>query len=183
MDDLTPDIDRRRDATDRDRTRVIVPYIDGMLRESTRRAVIGSGIWHEFHPLAPGDAAAYAAAFEAWWPTPGDIIVIEQDIAPAAGMIEEMAICRNDWCVRPYHIGAGRYTRGLGMAKFSNALRQRHIHAGANAAKDPTGERRFTGYLGLNEQIESHLFRLGARQCIHYPAVAHLHYPLGAGDG
>lgn len=156
---------------------VIVPYIRGQLREQTDHAVRAHGGPFHFHQLTTGDATGYARAFEGWWSIPADTMVIEQDIVPEPGMIDDMFRCHQPWCVRPYHIGDGRFATGLGMCKFSYILKQTFRTAGALAARNGTTAGRYLDWVALNESVERRLTRWGVIAHVHRPIVEHLHYP------
>lgn len=156
---------------------VVVPYVAGKLRPETEAAVRAWGGHYTLHALDETNPYAYALAFQGWWNVSADLVVIEEDIVPADGMIYEMVTCPHDWCVRPYHIGNHRYTTGLGMCKISAKLRGAFPSAGHLAARDPRGGKRMMHYLGLNESVERQLGRYGIPQHLHYPIVSHLHYP------
>lgn len=102
---------------------MIVPFVPGMLRTETYTALAE---YAEFRPLAAGDETAYWRLLAAEWQRPGDLTVVEQDIVPHPGVLDEMAACPREWCVSPY-LTANRQLcdRGLGCTKFSAALKTR----------------------------------------------------------
>lgn len=162
-----------------DRVMIAVPFVDGMLRGETLAALDAWGGPYTTWPLERRNPQDYAAKFLAWWITPGDFIVIEQDIVPPPALITELAACEDVWCSVRYHVGAGRYATGLGMAKFSDILKRAHPWAGMNITADPRGNGRMVDWLSLNEAVERHLTRLGVACHIHETPVEHLHYPVG----
>lgn len=156
---------------------VIVPYVHGMLREQTDRAVRRHGGPFHFHQLPAGDRTAYARAFAGWWDIPADHMVIEQDMVPTPEMVDDMFRCPEPWCVRPYHIGDGRFAVGLGMCKFSYILKQTFRSAGNLAARNGTTSGQYLDWVALNESVERRLRRWGVLAHVHRPEVEHLHYP------
>lgn len=162
-----------------DRVMIAVPFVDGMLRPETLAALDAWGGPYTTWPLERANPQDYAGKFLAWWNTPGDLIVIEQDIVAPPGLITELAACEDVWCSVRYHVGDGRYTTGLGMAKFSGILKRAHPWAGHNIVADPRGSGRMVDWISLNEAVERHLTRLGVACHIHDTPVEHLHYPVG----
>lgn len=160
---------------------IVIPHVTGMLRPATLAAVEAVGRPYAAHPLVIGDPYSYAWWFEKWWNIPGDLVIVEQDIVPAEGQIEAMLQCPGDWCSANYHVGGGRTTTGLGLAKISWRIKHAFPHAGQNAARDPRDPRRHLDWISLNEGVDRHLFRLGLRQCIHFPNPLHLHYDEAPG--
>ena len=156
---------------------ILVPFVDGMLREQTMAAVHESGLPYLTQPLDPADPYHYAATLRDWWKLPMDIVIIEQDMVPTTGQISELIYNDHRWVAMPYHVGHGQYTTGLGFCKISAALRQTWPDAGVNASTDPRDSRNLIGWPSLNENVDRHLFRLGERQTVIGTPVAHLHYP------
>jgi hypothetical protein len=161
---------------------IIVPYVDGMLREETMAAVAGSGEAYLNHPLSPDDPYDYASAFRTWWNLPMDLIIIEQDMAPTPEQIKALIHHPDPWVTAPYHVGNGRYATGLGFCKIAHRLRTGHPMAGVNISLDPRDQRDLITWTGLNENVHRHLTRLGERETALGFTVEHLHYPV-AGDG
>jgi hypothetical protein len=77
-----------------------------------------------------GDDHAYWREIRARWDGTEDLVIVEQDIEIAEGVIESMAECDQDWCCYAYRIFRTkvRLRDGLGCTKFSAAL-QRKINA------------------------------------------------------
>lgn len=156
---------------------VIVPHVIGGLRPETDRAVREHGGPFHLYLLPVEDRTAYARAFQGWWQIPADIMIVEQDIVPAPGMIDDMFRCPEPWCVRPYHIGDGRFAIGLGMCKFSYVLTRTFRSAGELAARDGRTSGPYLDWVTLNESVERRLRRWGVIAHMHRPEVEHLHYP------
>lgn len=162
------------------RVMVSVPYVEGMLRGETLAALDAWGGPYTTWRLNPLNGYDYAMRFLSWWITPGDFMVIEQDMVPRPGLIAEIAACPDTWCSARYHAGGGRYITGLGMAKFTDALKRAHPWAGQNIVTDPRGNGLLVDWTSLNEAVERHLTRLGVTCHIHDTVVEHLHYPVDA---
>jgi hypothetical protein len=115
-----------------------VPWVRG-------RLTIETHTWAVFHDqaqlnLISSDDESYHKALVNWWSEPEDLIIVEQDIVPAPGVVKEMLACSRDWCCSPYLI-AGKLLihNGLGCVKFSKSLRQTHPDM-AQQAGVPCGE-------------------------------------------
>lgn len=156
---------------------VVVPYVQGKLRAETRAAVESWGGHYTFQQIDQDNDYAYASAFLGWWNVPAETIVIEQDVVPAPGQILDMLACERPWCVRPYHVGEGRFTTGLGFCKFSVQLKRTFTSVGYLASRDPRGKGLGVHWKSLNESIDRQLTRYGVIPHVHRPAVEHLHYP------
>lgn len=159
---------------------IAVPYVDGMLRTETVDAIVAAV--GPFTPwrLEPGDPYAYARALIEWWGQGRTLIVIEQDIVPADGMIRTLAECPQDWCTQAYHVGEGRFTTGLGFCKISRRITAAWPDAANQAMRDAAGRDAHTDWRGVNEAIERKIMRHGYWAHEHPGRAEHLHYP---GDG
>jgi len=72
-----------------------------------------------------GSPTAYYELLAAHWREPGDLLIVEHDMLPADGCVDEMLKCRWGWCTATYTIANGQQcTDGLGVAKFSATLKQ-----------------------------------------------------------
>lgn len=101
----------------------VVPYVQGMLHDRTRH-------WMVEHQAAPAEVSGdqgYWMLMATAWRDPGDLMVVEQDIVPAAGVVDRMLVCPRPWCSSPYTIGGRQVlTEGLGCTKFAARLKTRH---------------------------------------------------------
>lgn len=156
---------------------VILPYVDGMLREETTAALHLSELAYLTVPLDKDDPYDYAAKFREWWTMPMDLVILEQDMVPTYDQFHDLAEYGADWAAMAYHVGNGQYTTGLGFCKLSRSLRSRWPNAGVNASLDPTDSKTLIQWAGLNENVERHLTRLGEKQITVPGTVTHLHYP------
>jgi hypothetical protein len=70
-----------------------------------------------------GTPAAYADLLGAFWQAGDGFILVEDDMAPWPGAIDQLRACPEQWCRFDYSIGFGRFGRGtLGCMKFSPAM-------------------------------------------------------------
>ena len=156
---------------------VVVPYVEGKLREETMEALHESGEAYLTAPLDPNDPYHYAASFRDWWTLPMDLVILEQDIVPTRDQFGELIAADVPWATMRYHVGDGRYTTGLGFCKLTRHLREAYPNAAVNITTDPRGTGDLVDWISLNEAVERHLTRLGVVQTVIGSKVAHLHYP------
>lgn len=106
----------------------LVPFVPGMLEAETRE-------WADANDallivLSCADPADYWDLLASQWEhysAGGPITVVEQDVVPAPGVVDDMERCPRPWCSSPYRLGTGVWlTEGLGCTKFSAKLVARH---------------------------------------------------------
>lgn len=109
---------------------VIVPYVPGMLDQRTA-AWAGARLENNtaLAQLNPGNTSAYWQLLSAHWTSQQglneDLLIVEQDMLPADGVVDEMLACRWPWCASPYEVANHQtITDGLGCTKFSATLKQ-----------------------------------------------------------
>ena len=77
-------------------------------------------------PIKDYDTTAYWRMLFYSWQELGDLVVVEHDMLPADGVVEEMLACDQPWCTSPYR-GANKkepdIIDGLGCVKFSETLK------------------------------------------------------------
>lgn len=152
----------------------MVPYVDGRLKvETAKWAFANQG---RPVPLSDRDDSYYEALV-GWWEQPGDLVIVEQDVVPAEGVVDEMLSCEFEWCSSPIWIDQGHllYGWGLGCVKFSQDLRFRHsdlaVKAGQPGPFDPEPPR---AWWTLDVRLGALLARRGYLPHGHAESV-HLH--------
>lgn len=104
---------------------VSVPHVPALLHERTRAWAQEHGA--ELVGLVPVDDAHYWRWLANEWSTSGDTVIVEQDIVPAPGVVDDMLTCPQSWCASPYLIAGDRMlAEGLGCTKFSARLKVEH---------------------------------------------------------
>jgi hypothetical protein len=103
--------------------RVIVPY--RTLNHWTERVLDSYGLPVMYAPLGDDDDA-YRRLLQRLWQARTTIVIVEHDVVPWYGAIEELHHCMGLWCSCSYryHGGYGLY-HTLGCAKLSAALMQK----------------------------------------------------------
>lgn len=78
-------------------------------------------------PIREYDHTAYWRMLSYAWKERGDTIIVEHDMLPADGVIEEMLTCTAPWCTSPYRGSPNKnepdVIAGLGCTKFSEVLK------------------------------------------------------------
>jgi len=82
------------------------------------RTLVAEGVPHSEHVLTHDFANAELLA--TLW-AEGGFMLVEHDIAPWCGALEQLSECERDWCMFRYP-EAGGLSRGLGCTKFSDRL-------------------------------------------------------------
>jgi hypothetical protein len=161
---------------------IVVPYAGDMLRDETY-------LWAVRHHavmrrLPPTDDAYWAALCD-WWIgsllRAYDLVVVEQDILPAEGVVDEMLACPEPWCTSPYprvrppgDPDPGLLEHGLGCAKFSAGLIEKHSGLMISAG-EPVGEAEPIGaWWMMDARLNNRLRKAGYTPHLHRPSE-HLH--------
>lgn len=78
------------------------------------------GIEHELRPVE--GEYGYGDLIAELWAEGRGFIIVEHDVAPWCGAVEQLGLCDRDWCMFHYPKHGGSLTRGLGCTKFSDRL-------------------------------------------------------------
>jgi hypothetical protein len=99
---------------------VIVPYRE--LNSWTRRVLDSYNLPVTYVPLGD-DADAYRRLLQELWQLQQTVVLVEHDVVPWYGAIEELHHCMGLWCTCSYNLrgGYGVY-HSLGCAKLSGEL-------------------------------------------------------------
>lgn len=154
---------------------VLIPYVEGMLRDLTETAVLSSGL-SVVHGWIDRDIESdYATLLADAWTSERTFVVVEQDIVPPPGAIMELVHCGALWCVHEYPVSGRLYGPLLGLAKFSYALQLLHPDAMTDALHYRKGKRSWCPWRSCSEAVASHLMGLGIEPHVHQPPAIHLH--------
>ena len=104
---------------------IYIPYILGMLREETEAWARERDDTVVLYLLDQSDPTDYWYMLSDVWTNDNDIVIVEQDMVPAKGVVDEMLACDNPWCTSPYKVGRTSVAiASLGCTKFSLELRR-----------------------------------------------------------
>lgn len=130
-------------------------------------------------PLRPlcvyvgGHDTNYTALMAALWQRGLTFVIVEHDIRPHPGAVEEMLECAHDWCGFPYRFLGGLHN-GLGCAKFSADLTRRHPSVVLDTLAEDNGVHPRGHWCNLDDRVRRQLERRGEVKHAHGPPVEHL---------
>lgn len=103
-------------------TKVIVPYVADRLHSVTRAVLQSYNLDTTFHDLGD-DPFAYWRLLRSLWLAGETVCIVEQDVVPWPGLLEEMDGCCGMWCTCTYRYGFGYgLYHMLGCTKLSDDL-------------------------------------------------------------
>lgn len=139
---------------------VVVPYT--VLAPETRASVPADA--RRVRTGRPGD---YHRLLVRLWGARRTFILVEHDVVPRPGLLEEMWDCPRDWCAAPYRCGT-IVTTALGCTKFSGQLQARNA--------DAVTRMKQREWFNLDGQLVGTLHQHGEAEHVHGPPVRHLKY-------
>jgi hypothetical protein len=71
------------------------------------------------------DRLHYARMFTEQWQSRRGFILVEHDIVPWPGALQQLDACEEELCTFEYPVGAGGWGRSLGCTKFAESLVER----------------------------------------------------------
>lgn len=159
---------------------VVVPYVPGMVKLATRRALAFGSPAPVYVALSPDDPFAYARLMLWLWAAKCTFVIVEHDIVPPVGAVRGLLECERPWCAHGYQVGGNRYETGLGLAKVSGSVSALHPDLARRALC-----RRRDGVLdvpwgSMDRHLASALQIAVGHHHAHQPDAVHLHeYDLG----
>lgn len=154
---------------------ILLPYT--RLHPATARLANRHAPGHTRARIDPADDAGYWRLLAAEWAKPGDLVLVEQDIALRPGVIAGFDSCREPWCGHPYPIGA-QLLVCLGCTRFTAELKAREPDLLEQVGRDDTGGLPARDWRRLDVRIGDELRRRGYTVHEHLPSVGHFHrYP------
>lgn len=152
---------------------VLLPYTPDRLAERTSEWAYSRGDVYAVDVAGADDA--YFNVLAAQWQEPGDLLIVEHDMLPADGCVDEMLACRWPWCSAPYEVANHqRITDGLGVTKFSATLKQLRPQLMDEVGAICDDGLPAKNWRRLDTRISRVLRGAGYRPHLHAPAV-HLH--------
>lgn len=151
--------------------RVICPRT--RILPETRAALENSG--YEWTGAAvSGTDTAYTELLQKLWRAGETFAIVEHDVVPWRGALEQLDECPEAWCSFIYPFGDGMHA-GLGCARFRSALLAAHPTAVDDTLAERTETHPAGHWCSLDDRLSRALTRAGAVKHVHAPAVGHLH--------
>lgn len=140
---------------------ILVPYTT--LRPETAKALAKHG------PLfvRMNTTDDYWRLLNSAWATQETFVVVEHDVVPHEGALEELLRCEHDWCAFPYMV-AGIERPALGCTKFSTNLMVRSPDLMIAIGDKERHWSVLDAFITVGLELQ------GERCHVHSPAVAHL---------
>ena len=162
-------------------TTVVVPFVEGMLSPETRRVVTLSGYHYRLCSLDRNDEGAYARLIRHLWRWPCDLVIVEHDVEPTIGQLEEICECGHDWC--GFNYDDGLYPDGpmFGCVRFSDRLIRRQCHRADDRLIVGKRKDQDCPWWQVDTQMAQGLMIAGERWIAHDSRVHHVH--AGAPSG
>lgn len=152
--------------------------MDGMLRAETVDAVLAQAPDAGFTQIDPADRYGYARAFVRWWGFGGGLIIVEQDVVPAAGTLAGLWACPEPWCGVRIDCGRGPVGETLGVAKFSPEIMRAQPDFAARAAGRGKAGGVTAPWNALDGWVRHQMRNRSVSWHEHSPDATHLHaYP------
>jgi hypothetical protein len=158
------------------RPTVCVPFVPGMLRSETERAVLEQWPVAYLFPIDPNSPSRYARLLIELWREPGDLVIVEQDVVPPEGSIRRLFECDYAWCTHPMYHGGERKIDLLGLAKFSAGLKAMWPHAFEAALHHGVGGSHRPHWRSCDTLIARWLRIHKLEPHVHGPDAVHLKY-------
>ncbi len=153
----------------------MVPYIRGMVRSGTRRALAFGSPAPTYVALDPADPYAYGRLVLWLWSARCTFVIIEQDMVPPVGAIRGLLDCPEPWCTHAYLVSGHRVERCLGVAKLSAALTTEHPELVRRVLCRKREGKLDVPWSSVDSYLARGLQGLGFRHHLHEPDAVHLH--------
>lgn len=144
---------------------VVVPFVPRFLRNETVQAVPKA----RFVDVS-SDHHAYWRLLCDLWDAGHAFVIVEHDIVPLPGMIQELWDCPSQWDAVPYRMD-DIVTTAFGLVAFGPSL----LRGTGDLLERILDEHRV--WSGLDSIVIAELHRRGYTEHVHEPEVVHLHQP------
>lgn len=128
------------------------------------QALAAEGISHDV--LICTGTTGYAMNLSTLWGMGEGFVLVEHDVVPWPGAVQELTDCESDWCRFRYPKG-GRLIRSLGCCKFSERLTKEHPGLPERWQGEPWWTVENSMLLAVSQA-------LSGESCTHSPPVAHV---------
>lgn len=126
------------------------------------------GVEHEIECVPRYDPYYYSILLARLWRRGIGFVILEHDVVPWPGALNELAYCPNEWCTFPFPKFGEMLEGGLGCVKFSDSLVTRFPKLYENWFN--------THWKLVDGRMLSSIAGVlhGPQPCIHNPPVAHV---------
>lgn len=118
--------------------------------------------------------AEYPDLLGQWWGRGEPFAVLEQDVLPWPGALDELASCPEPWCGFSYYQGVHTHVPTLGCVRFGEAVLKLPNPLAEDGWPYNTFDR---GWDYCDQRIARVLKEAGFAWHQHFPAVLHAHVP------
>jgi hypothetical protein len=153
---------------------ILVPYANAGAWElqAVRRNLDVQGLAYDAVDVS-GSNTAYPDAVRARWDTGEDLVIIEHDILPWPGAIDELLACPFDLCGLPY-VEHSTFATALGCTRIGQRVQSSTEIPLTTTTQGPPFEHPVT-WNTLDWDLFSVVQSAGFRLDVHAPPVVHLH--------
>lgn len=151
--------------------RVTCPYA-GSIPPETVAALDASGFPWEAADVSR-TPTSYTRLFCRLWADGEPFAIVEHDIVPHPGALDELLGCPRDWCAFAYPYMNGTHA-GLGCTRFSATLLAAVPDAVEQTWRESTDVHPAGFWCALDDRLGRVLRRSGFTQHVHGPPVTHL---------
>lgn len=116
---------------------------------------------------------AYTGLLLGLWAQGETFVLVEHDIVPWPGAIEDLWGCPQPWCGFPYPFMGGMHN-GLGCCKFGASLVVDHPSTIADTLTESNNVHPRGHWCNLDDRITRQLHRRGVTKHPHLPTVGHV---------
>lgn len=107
-------------------TRIVLPYVQGMLHQDTLDLAQRSGYLTQHARLPATDTGAYARLMIRLWRTQETVIILEQDTTVPRAWLDHMIWCPSPWCTVPHDATGVPSLDLLGCTKLHETMMRQH---------------------------------------------------------
>lgn len=147
--------------------RIVVPYVQGMLRQETRDSLPAEAVLVQMR-----HQDSYFTLLRALWLLQGDLLVWEQDIVALPSDVWAMQECPHYWCAAPYMV-ARKVQPALGFTRFRGEVQEAFTDLFRKVEEDD-GDQPPRCWWRLDVRIKQELEKEGFKMHIH-GEVSHFH--------
>lgn len=146
--------------------RIVCPYT--VVSPETREALRP----HPVDFVYMEDDQAYFRLLAHLWEAAEDVVIVEHDIVPWHGSLDEMIACPEQWCAFSYTLLEIVHS-GLGCCKFAGSLMRAHPSLVADTLSEDSQVHPRGHWCNLDDRIRRQCHERRITQHVHGPSVGH----------